>query len=112
MSAEPAPIENSQPPTYPQVNDHVLIRWEERTDTEISIWEAWYRGIDVTDGLPVYDDGRSDIVRVRYFPPERVLLVNRDTELRTVLCPDEARARGFGDLVERIANEASAGDDL
>ena len=110
MSANPAPIQNAQPPTYPQVNDHVLTRWSERTDTDVSIWEAWYRGIDMTDELPYYDDGRGDIVRIRYYPAERILLVNRDTELRTVLRPDEAEARGFGYLVKRLAEEAVEGE--
>ena len=106
MSTNPAHHQTANPPWYPRVTAHVCTRWDERTDVAASVCEAWHRGIDLTDRLDSYDDGRGDLVRIRYYEPADVLLVVRDTVLKTVLLPEEARARGFGALVRELAADA------
>lgn len=108
MSADFA---NSLPPTFPVVKTHARQRWDERTPAEVSIETAWYLGIDLTDRLPYFDDGRSEFVRIRYYADYDALLIRRNTVLTTVLSVADARDERYGEVIRDLAAAVSRRDD-
>jgi hypothetical protein len=51
----------------------------------------------------MFDDGRGEFVRVRYYPPEDVIMIRRDTTLKTVTELSKSESELF---IRRVREQA------